>query len=118
MALDPAYIALIGTLCGGIGLKVAEHYLGKNNRRSDDASRIRDELRIEITNLREDRKSLEGELEELRERYYALYEKFIAQTTELTLALQKIGTDAQKATAKAEEISSILPPTPSPPTGK
>ena len=110
MALDPAYIALVGTLCGGIGLKTAEHYLGKGTRRVDDAARIRDELRIEITNLREDRKGLEEELEDLREKYYALYEKFIAQTTELTLALQKIGEDAHKATEKANGPQALPPP--------
>lgn len=110
MAVDPAYIALIGTLCGGIGLKVAEHYLGRNNRRDDDASRIRDELRIEITNLREDRRELETRLEELQAKYLGLYEKHVAQTTDLTLALQKIADNVKEATIKAEQISEINRP--------
>lgn len=110
MALDPAYIALIATLCGGVGLKVAEHYLGKGGRRNDDASRIRDELRIEITNLREDRKDLEDRLNELQEKYLALYEKHVAQTTELTLALQRIADNVRDATIKAEQIADVPPP--------
>lgn len=111
MAMDPAYIALIGTLCGGIGLKVAEHYLGKGGKRNDDAARIRDELRIEITTLREDRRLLEERMDELQAKYLALYEKYITTTTELARALQKIGDDALQATKNAEhKLETQSPP--------
>lgn len=68
--LDPAWIALIATLCGGLGLKITEHWLGKNKVKVDDAARIRDELRLEITRLREDKKAAEEEVDEWREKYY------------------------------------------------
>ena len=90
MALDPAWIALIGTLCGGIGLKMAEHWLGRNKVKVDDAARLRDELRLEITAQREEIKSLEADVDKWRKEYYDLRDKFAALQAELTLALSRI----------------------------
>lgn len=88
--IDPAWIALIGTLCGGLGLKVTEHLLGKAKVKVDDATKIRDELRIEITAQRDEIKALESEVEKWRSEYYDLRDKHIQLQTELTLALQRI----------------------------
>lgn len=115
MALDPTWIALIGTLCGGVGLKVAEHWLGRNKVRIDDAARIRDELRLEITAQREEIKQLEGDVDKWRNEYYDLRDKFVNLQTEYTIALQKIKDEASKAAAKSEEIAAQPPPTPPPP---
>lgn len=112
MAIDPAWIALIGTLCGGVGLKVAEHWLGRNKIRIDDASRIRDELRLEITAQREEIKQLEADVDKWREEYYNLRDKYINLQTELTLALQKIREEANLATVKVDEVNQQPPPTP------
>lgn len=90
MALDPAWIALIGTLCGGIGLKMAEHWLGRNKVKVDDAARLRDELRLEITAQREEIKQLEADVDKWRKEYYDLRDKFAALQAELTLALSRI----------------------------
>ena len=90
MALDPAWIALIATVCGGVGLKVIEHWLGRNKVKVDDAARIRDELRIEITSQKEEIKLLETEANSWRERYYALLEKHMNLQTELAWAIRGI----------------------------
>ena len=90
MSLDPAWIALIGTLCGGIGLNITEHYLGRNKVKIDDASRIRDELRIEITSQREEINRLEADRDKWRYDYYTLKEEFFKLQTQLTLALEDI----------------------------
>lgn len=90
MSLDPAWIALIGTVCGGVGLKLTEYWLGRNKVRTDDASRIRDELRMEITAQREEIKQLETDVEKWRNEYYDLRDKYINLQTELTLALERI----------------------------
>lgn len=73
--LDPAWIALIGTLCGGIGLKVLEHWLGRNKFKTDEATRIREELRTDMTALRTENKELERQVDEWRLKYYDLREK-------------------------------------------
>lgn len=112
MALDPAWIALIGTLCGGVGLKLAEHWLGRNKVRTDDAARIRDELRLEITTQREEIRQLELDANKWREEYFNLKEKYINLQTELTLALARIKTEAVEAESKAQALSEAPPPTP------
>lgn len=88
--VDPAWIALIGTLCGGLGLRITEHFLGRSKVKVDDAAKIRDELRIEITSQRDEIKSLESEVNKWRAEYYDLRDKYIQMQTELTLALEKI----------------------------
>lgn len=101
MSLDPAWIALIGTVAGGLGLKVTEHWLGRNKDKVDDAARIRDELRTEVTAQRAEIKVLEDEVEEWRAKYYDLRDLYIKLQTELTLALQDI---------KAAESKPLAPP--------
>lgn len=110
MAVDPAWIALIGTISGGVGLKVAEHWLGRNKVKIDDATQIRDELRQEIIAQREEIKQLEADVIKWREEYYDLRDKYITLQTELTLSLQRIKDDAEEAKIQAEKIDKHLPP--------
>lgn len=77
MALDPAWIALIGTICGGIGLKILEHWLGKSKVKIDEAAKIREELRIEVNGLRIENKHLDSELDKWKKDYYDLRDKNI-----------------------------------------
>ena len=114
MAVDPTIVALIGTVMGGVGLKVAEHWLGRNKVKVDDASRLRDELRLEITSQKDEIKALEADVNKWREDYYKLYEKHILMQTELTIALQKIKDDAAAAERAAESIAQEPPVTPKP----
>lgn len=110
MALDPAWIALAGTICGGVGLKVAEHWLGRNRVRADDATQIRDELRTEITTQREEIKQLEKSVDDWKREYYDLRDKYIQLQTELTLALQKITSEAVAAHEVAKSAIEQSPP--------
>lgn len=112
MAMDPAWIALIGTVCGGVGLKLTEHWLGRSKVRVDDAARIRDELRLEITAQREEIRQLESDVDKWRDEYYNLKEKYINLQTELTLALQRIKLEAAQAEQRAEAVDEQPPPTP------
>lgn len=114
MALDPTVIALIGTVMGGVGLKLAEHWLGRNQVKVDHAARLRDELRLEITAQREEIKQLEINVNKWRDEYYAMYEKYIRLQTDLTLALQRIKSEAIEAEVVAEILSSEDPTTPAP----
>lgn len=121
MAVDPTIVALIGTVMGGVGLKVVEHWLGKNKVKVDDASLMRTELRLEITNksseitaLREEIKDLEVEVEKWRKEYYDLFLKYSALETDLKLALHNIKMEAESAQLTTEELSKqppVVPPT-------
>lgn len=72
MHIDPIWIALIGTLFGGAGLKILEHWLGKTKTKTDEATRLREELRIEIVAGREEIKELEAAVEKWKKEYYDL----------------------------------------------
>lgn len=109
-SLDPAWIALIGTIFGGVGLKMAEHWLGKNKIKTDDAAKIRDELRLQITAQKEEIKDLEDQVEKWRSDYYALRDKYVQLQTELTLALAKIKAEAEEVGAVAESLDNHPPP--------
>lgn len=110
---DPAWIALAGTVVGTIGLKVAEHFLGKGRIKIDDAAKIRDELRLEITANKQEIKELEDEVEKWRADYYDLRDKYIQLQTELTLALQKIKDEsAKQALMEAQQHALDNLPTP------
>lgn len=86
--MEVAWIALIGTVFGGVGLKIVDHYLSKNRVRIDDAARIRDELRIEITSLREEVGKLEAERDRWRADYYDLRDKIADLQAQVTLLKQ------------------------------
>lgn len=85
MAADPTVVALIGTLMGGVGLKVVEHWLGRNKVKIDDAAKLRDELRLEITALRAENKQLEADVDKWKKDYYDQYATIVQLKTELQL---------------------------------
>lgn len=107
---DPAVLTLIGTLCGGVGIKVAEHFMTRNRSKFDDASRIRDELRIEITSQREEITRLEAERDKYRMAYFDLRSDFDRLQTDLTLALHGIREQVKEAEEKAETATPPNPP--------
>jgi archaellum component FlaC len=94
MHLDPAWIALIGTLCGGIGLKVLEHWLGRSKVKFDESTKLREELRTELNALREEIKALEVEVDKWRRDYYDLRDKNAEINSLYQIALEKIRTQS------------------------
>src|SRR6476620_2384675 len=101
MHLDPAWIAVVGTVFGGVGLKVLEHWLGKAKVKIDEASKLRDELRIEITAQREEIKALEAEVDTWREKFYDLRDKYSELNTEYLINLEKLKKEVLEAEKKA-----------------
>lgn len=112
MAVDPTVVALVGTIMGGVGLKVAEHWLGRNKVKVDDAARMRDELRLEITSQKEEITKLEADAVKWRNEYYAMYDKYITAQTESKIELaqlknqienlERMLTEATKRATKSE----------------
>lgn len=96
-AIDPAWIALIGTLCGGAGLKLMEHWLGRTKVKVDEAAKLRDELRIEITSQRDEIKQLEKEVNQWRREYYDLRDKYSSLNSEYMIALEKLRAQVEDA---------------------
>lgn len=96
LPLDPAWIALIGTIVATVGLKFTEHWLNRNKTSSEDAKQIREELRTQIISQKTDIDRLEAEVDEWRIKYYDLRDSYMRQHTELTLALDRIKANANR----------------------
>lgn len=79
--VSQAWLALIGAIVGGSGLKVIEHWLNKSKVKDDSAASFRKELRDEVTSLREELRKAEAGLDSWRDKYYALMDEFSAFKT-------------------------------------
>jgi chromosome segregation ATPase len=94
---NPGFVALMGTIFGGAGLKVIESWLGKAKERAAENASIREELRKDIDNLRqqlneagEEEKRLEAQIEEWRGKYYDLRDEKQQVVTELTILKDRL----------------------------
>lgn len=74
-----AYLALAGTVFGGVGLKIVEAVLGRSKNKNDGQHVFREELRAELAALRTEAEKLRDESDELRDeidtwrtRYFSL----------------------------------------------
>lgn len=88
--ISQAWLALLGALLGGSGLKVIEYWLNRSRVRDDSATQMRTELREEIKGLREELRTVEDELDKWRGKYYELMDEFMKAKSDLTLALRDV----------------------------
>lgn len=101
--ISQAWLALIGALLGGSGLKFIEHWLSRPKVKDDAASAFRNELREEVKNLREELRKTEAELDVWRSKYYALLDEFSQAKLDRDQALKKIQ-DAADDVAKTLDV--------------
>lgn len=83
--ISPAWVAVIGTVVGGVCLKLVERWLSNSKVKVDDAMNIRNELRTELVALREENRQLEDDVTKWREEYYDLRDKVVSLNTYMTL---------------------------------
>lgn len=82
--MDTAWIALIGTLFGGVVLKIVEGILARGSKKADTATEMRDELRKESTSLREELRVVEKELDAWKEKYFMLLQEYLEIKSAMT----------------------------------
>lgn len=75
--MDTAWIALIGTLFGGVVLKLIESILARGNNRIDYATNMRDELRKDSVALKEELRQAEKDLDGWKEKYFLLLQEYL-----------------------------------------
>ena len=92
-----AWLALIGAILGGSGLKFIEHYLSRPKIKEDTAAAFRKELREEMAILRAELKSSEADVDKWRDSTYALREELSQTRIARDEALHKIQDDADAA---------------------
>ena len=94
---NAGFVALMGTIFGGAGLKIIETWLGRAKERATEAQAMREELRTEIENLRAqleksdaEEQRLEGIIEDWRSKYYDLRDEKQQVVTELTILKDRL----------------------------
>lgn len=82
--MDVAWVALLGTVFAGAGLKAVEAMLSRGQKKNDAAAQMRDELRkegealkAEAAKLREEIRTVEKELDQWKEKYYILLQNYL-----------------------------------------
>lgn len=100
--LDPAWIALIGTLFGGVVLKVTEKWLGRTKEAQTEAKGIRDELRTTVNEQKSEIKELEEEADAWRDKYYDLRDSYMKIQTELQIVLAEVKKEARQVLDKSD----------------
>jgi uncharacterized coiled-coil DUF342 family protein len=74
--MNEIVLALISVIGGGVGVKLIETLFLRGNKKIDESTTIRQELREEIQDLRTDLQELEKDLTKWKDRYYELLEKY------------------------------------------
>lgn len=93
--MDTAWIALIGTLFGGVVLKVAESILARGSKRADTATQMREELRKESSSLKEELRVVEKELDAWKEKYFLLLQEYLEIKSAMTHQQPKHAADEE-----------------------
>lgn len=88
--ISQAWLALIGALLGGSGLKFIEHWLGRSKTKDDTATSMRTELREDLKATRLELDKAEEEVDEWRGKYYLVVEAYQNLRTDLNQALNEI----------------------------
>jgi hypothetical protein len=91
--IDTAWIALIGTVVGGAGLKVIEKALSRGGDQVDLATKMRAELRSEVTTLKEEIRHVEKDLDLWKEKYFLLLQDYLEVKSKVDMQKKPKGGD-------------------------
>lgn len=81
-------LSLLGAVFAGVGVKVVEKWLQKSKDRDDTATNLRNELRSELTSLKQEMAAVEKSLDEWKAKYYDVIEKYILAQAQLQAAIK------------------------------
>ena len=102
--ISAPWLALFGTIFGGVGLKIVETWLNKPSRRDSTPAELREELRLQVEGLKSDVIRLqqiidttEAEMLVWRDKYYNLlresateHQQMLNYLSELTALREQI----------------------------
>lgn len=104
--IPPAWLALVGTIIGTIGLKVVESWINNPAKKDSTPAELREELRQQIEGLKEDvlrRETIidktEEEMLEWRDRYW----KLVAEHNQMLAELQHLRAEIQEKNVSREQ---------------
>jgi chromosome segregation ATPase len=89
---NPGFIALMGTLFGGAGLKIVENWLNKAKNRAAEEAAAREEFKDEIEALKLEIIRINTLLDEWKTKYYEVREQKTRVETDLRITLERLET--------------------------
>lgn len=87
--MDTAWIALIGTIFAGAGLKLMESFLARGQGKNDTATAMRAELRKETADLKDELRQVEKDLDEWKEKYFLLLQDYLEVKSQIAHQVPK-----------------------------
>lgn len=103
LALPSGWLALIGAVFGGVGMKVLEYRLNRPNQEIATAKAFRDELRADVMRLRDELHAVEKENDELRDKYWKAIDDHASALAAIKLNAFKTNTIAEVVNDKHPE---------------
>jgi len=89
-------LTFLGTVFAGAGLKWIEAKLKKAKDKDDTATNLRNELRAELTSLKQEMQQVEKELDEWKAKYFEAYEQLLMLRVQLEQARRMIEATGQR----------------------
>jgi polyhydroxyalkanoate synthesis regulator phasin len=77
------WASALAAILGGVGVKVIDKLMSKRNEHFSEATRIREELRLEITSLRLELDEWKSDADEWRIKYYSQVEENLKTLSEM-----------------------------------
>jgi wobble nucleotide-excising tRNase len=99
------WASAIAAILGGVGVKIIDKLMSKRNEHFLEATRIREELRLEITSLREELDEWKVEADEWRTKYYEQVEENLKALSEMEMLRADVS--ALKKVIHIQEDSSL-----------
>lgn len=89
-------LTFLGTVFAGAGLKWIEAKLKKAKDKDDTATNLRNELRQELTSLKQEMQQVEKELDEWKTKYFEAYEQLLMLRVQLEQARRLLESKGEK----------------------
>lgn len=98
MSIDPAWLAFLAAVGGGMGVKLLE--ISTESLRNKRRLRQEEEARVEaqLAALKNEVKTLEDELDKWKESYYSLKDEYLQIKTELQINISTLKNNPHKQT--------------------
>lgn len=106
-SVDPNVITALAAAGGAITIKVVERWLGRRNDDTNEAERIRKELREELNRYRNDNIQLEKELDQMRVKYWKHKKLYDSDEIRVSDLQTEIITSALQIKTLGETVQSL-----------
>lgn len=104
MGNTEVWVGLISAISGGLGLKVFDFWVSRAQAKVDEATRIRDDLRGQISEQNNEIKELEKSLDDWKDKFYQLKEDYATVNAQYVMALNQLKLEMEEEDGKTDDV--------------